>query len=41
MAEQYMCCLKELRKYNGQKIRLPEQEIQKRLDSLRVACGRE
>ena len=33
-AEQYMYCLNELRKYNGQKIRLPEQEIQKRLDSL-------
>ena len=32
--EEYMCCIKELLKNNGQKVRLPEKELQKRLDNV-------
>ncbi len=32
--EEYVYCLKELQKNNGQKVRLPEKELQKRVDSV-------
>ena len=31
-AEEYVGCLKELQKHNGQKVRLPEKELQKRIE---------
>ena len=30
--EEYVGCLKELQKHNGQKVRLPEKELQKRIE---------
>lgn len=32
--QQYTYCLMELKKHNGQKVRLPEKELQKRIDEL-------
>lgn len=32
--EEYVCCIKELLGNNGQKVRLPEKELQKRLDNV-------
>ena len=32
--EEYVCCIEELLKNNGQKVRLPEKELQKRLDNV-------
>lgn len=29
---EYIECMKELQKYNGSKVRLPENELQKRID---------
>lgn len=31
-SQHYLACLLELKKHNGQKVRLPEKELQKRLD---------
>lgn len=32
--EEYVWCLEELLKNNGQKVRLPEKELQKRVDNV-------
>ena len=32
--KEYVCCIKELLRNNGQKVRLPEKELQKRLESI-------
>lgn len=37
-SQHYLACLLELKKHNGQKVRLPEKELQKRLDDYLERC---